>query len=455
MGSEEGSSSTGGAVDESSSTGEAFDECQGVSDLAPEELLGGIDHIVVVMMENRSFDHYFGSAMFLENLQVDGLTGKETNLNLAGEPIGVFSLDDFTPPDPPHSWDESHLQWNLGENDGFVIRHELAHAGSAHEAMGYHTRAHLPLLYALADNYVLCDQWFSSAMGPTWPNRFYLHSGSANGQQGNSFVSGLGRIWEVLSDAGIPGRNYYSDVAWVWGGYANPNPSYTTGIGDFFAAAADGTLPAFSVIDPDFGLLGGGGNDDHPPHSPELGQIFIASIYEALAQSPAWNRCLLVIIYDEHGGFYDHVNPPTTFDNDPDFRQLGFRVPALVIGPHVRRGCVHSNRFDHTSVLSTVTRRFQLPPLNVRVNETTDLSSCIHPDYLSNPQPPARLPQMVASLEHLLKPREGTGQAELKELLDRGDIPMPRQHRRVDPGRALKLQLIEQAQRLGVVKLMP
>jgi phospholipase C len=408
------------------------------------------------MMENRSLDHYFGSATFRENLVVDGLSGRETNPRIDGTPVPVFHLLNHQPADPPHGWDDCHYQWNLGANDGFVIVHELEHPASYDEVMGYHVRGQLPVIYALADEYVLCDHWYSSVMGSTWPNRFYLHAATAGGTTSNLPTFGLTTIWDLLEDAGLSHANYYSDLAWAWGGFGNPLLSYTDSLDEFFDAAQAGTLPAFSIVDPNFGLLPGGegGNDDHPTHDITLGQIFLGSIYQAMASSPQWSRCLLIITYDEHGGFYDHVSPPTTVDEDPQFQQLGFRVPSLVIGPHVRRGCVDSTVLEHVSVIATASRRFGLPPLNERVTVTNDVSSAIDPAYLDNPRPPAPIPMLSVSVSEMLS-RRGTGQDELAALVASGEIPLPRDRRHANASREVALRLLDRASRLGVVKLRP
>lgn len=448
-----GGSSSDGA--DESTTGEPVDECV-ASGLAPEELLAPIDTIVVVMMENRSLDHYFGSAAFREDLAVNGLTGRETNPRIDGSPVQVFNLTNLQPADPPHGWDACHLQWNLGANDGFVIEHELEHPESFAEVMGYHVRSQLPVLYALADEYVLFDHWYASVMGPTWPNRFYLHAASSGGMQSNSPSLGLTTVWDLLADAGLSHANYYSDLAWAWGGFANPGLGYTNSIDEFFAAAQAGTLPAFSIVDPNFGILPGGegGNDDHPSHDITLGQIFLASVYQALANSPQWGRCLLIITYDEHGGFYDHVSPPSTVDALPEFQQLGFRVPSLVVGPFVKRGCVDSTQTEHVSVIATATRRFGLPAINERVTATSDVSSAIDPAYFDAPRPPAPIPQLSVSVSEVLSKR-GTGQEELAAMVARGDIPLPADRRHPNASRDVALRMLDHASRLGVVKLRP
>lgn len=451
--------SSSGVVDESTSsdsTGDPVDECMGNGGLSPEELLADIDTIVVVMMENRSFDHYFGSSTFREGATVDGLTGRETNPRLDGTPVPVYHLLNLQPPDPPHEWDDCHLQWNIGENDGFVRVHELVHPATYDEVMGYHVRDQLPVLYALADNYVSYDQWYCSVMGPTWPNRYYLHAATANGQQGNLPEPGITTIWDVLADAGISHANYYSDVAWIWGALLNPLLGFTNSIDEFFDAAEAGTLPQYVLLDPNFGLLPGGegGNDDHPIHDITLGQIFLGSVYQALANSPQWERCLLIITYDEHGGFYDHVSPGTVADEVPEFEQLGFRVPSLVIGPHVRRGCTDSTVVDHVSVLSTAARKFELDPLNDRMAAAPDLSGAINPEYVGNPQPPAAIPLLSVSVSEVLSKR-GTGQDELAAMIASGEIPLPADRRHAGAGREVALRMLERASRLGVVKLRP
>lgn len=456
-----GSSGSGGGESSSSggesSTGEPVEDCGSDSGLSPEELLAPIDTIVVVMMENRSFDHYFGSsAISGDTLVVNGLTGDETNPRVDGTPVQVFNLTNFQPADPPHGWESCHLQWNLGANDGFVIEHELEHPDSYSEVMGYHIRSQIPVLYALADEYVLCDHWYSAVMGPTWPNRFYMHAASSGGVTSNTSNTTLTTIWDQLAEAGITHTNYYSDLPWAWGAFLNPLLSYTESIDSFFSAAEAGTLPAFSIIDPNFGILpgGAGGNDDHPDHDISLGQIFLASVYQALANSPQWGRCLLIITYDEHGGFYDHVSPPTTVDERPEFQQLGFRVPSLVIGPFVRRGCVDSTQLEHVSIVSTAMRRFGLAPLNERVTATNDVSSAINPEYFENPRPPAPIPQMSISVSEVLA-RRGTGQEELLAMVQRGEIPLPADRRHPNSSHDVALRMLEHASRLGVVKLRP
>ncbi|MCA9635903.1 MAG: alkaline phosphatase family protein, partial [Myxococcales bacterium] len=328
-----------GAVEttgDTTTTGEPVDECAIESDLTPAELLAKVEHIVVICMENRSFDHYYGSLKLVEGLAVEGLTGDEVNPDKDNQMVGVYKMDNFEPEDPPHGWDEVHAQWNGGACDGFVLEHEKVWGpGIQQEVMGYHVREQLPVLYALADNYALCDHWFASLLGPTWPNRYYVHCATSKGRKDNTPALPLPKtIQSVLGGAGISNNNYYDGlVAWRWGAFPGIGFSDTDSFDEFFSRIDAGTLEQVIIIDPDFMA-----NDDHPSHNIMLGQAFIATIYEALAQSEYWEKSLLVITYDEHGGFYDHVSPPATEDSEgPEYAQMGFRVPSVVIGPHVRR----------------------------------------------------------------------------------------------------------------------
>jgi len=382
--------------------GPAVTACTATSTMTSSELLAHVETIVVLCMENRSFDHYLGSLRLAEGrADVDGLAGTETNPASAagGAPVSVHRLDDYTPEDPPHSWSACHAQWNGGANDGFV----RAHAGATEaDVMGYHVRKQLPVTYALADAGVVCNRWFASCLGPTWPNRFYLHGATSRGQKSNLPVLGFTSIFQRLAAKNIEATNYYSDVAWATGGYGKLG-----GLGAierFFEDAQAGNLPPFAIIDPAF--AGGGANDDHPDHDIRLGQALISSVAAAIAQSPQWKRSLLVITYDEHGGFYDHVAPPETLDADAEFRRLGFRVPALVVGPTVRRGCAVDDVFEHSSVPATVTRRFGLEPLNPRAEAVNDLSSCIDPRRIGDPLPPPLVPTVSVSLSELARRQE-------------------------------------------------
>lgn len=416
------------------------------------ELLAGIDTIVVVMMENRSFDHYLGSlrgdAAYAARASIDGLTGAESNPDPTGRPVPVFRLENFTPADPPHEWEACLAQFNGGKNDGFVREH----AGpSQREVMGFHDRSQLPFYYWLADHYAVCDRWFSSVMGPTWPNRFYLHAGTSAGKRENrSQASPIDTLWDRMRAAGKTFKNYYAGAAaWFVGACPTKlltlNP--TAPIRQFFEDAERGSLPNFSVIDPDFLV-----NDDHPNHNLKLGQIFVHSIYEAMAKSPQWSRSLLVVTYDEHGGFFDHVPPPVAPDTDDAFRRFGFRVPTFVVGPTVKRGQVVSVDLDHTSVGATAALRFGFEPLGERMRHAKTLAACLDPERIrapraaadGAPKPTLRIAEALASIGE-------TSQPELERVIRSGRLPGHAFDAR--PVEERTMSWLAQAERLGAVRL--
>ncbi|MES2638790.1 MAG: alkaline phosphatase family protein [Myxococcota bacterium] len=353
-----------------------------------------IDTIVVLMMENRSFDHYLGALRLVDGrTDVDGLDAAMSNPGSTGEehPVGPTTID--CPADPPHGWDASHNQFNDGANDGFVRAYE-SRTDLVDEVMGYLTRAELPVTYALADAYTVCDAWFCSVMGPTWPNRFYAHAGTSEGQKNNDFPSGgaftFPTLWTKLDEAGVPWRYYYVDLPYIGLFEGHFRTETASLFEDFLEDAERGELPPVVWIDPGFGY-----NDDHPPHHPGLGQELIGLIYEALARSPQWGRCLFVVLYDEHGGFHDHVAPPTTEDDraSEGFDQLGFRVPTLLVGPYVRPGVEHTT-FDHTSWIKYVCERHGIDPWNARLRAANSMGVALDTDRMaiSDAAPPITLP---------------------------------------------------------------
>jgi phospholipase C len=410
-------------------------ECEGGVPLSPAEALAPIDHIVVLMMENRSFDHMFGSLTRDEGRDdVDGLVGGETNRNFDGKDIESFHLDVTRKLHHlPHKWEPMHQAFADGANSGFVMAHHDANKAETNEAgpevMGFLRRADAPVSYALADAYTLCDRWFCSVMGPTWPNRFFMHAADSGGRKTNHPKLFLNTIWDQLDDADLRAVNYFSDLPWAAAAIGKVRG--LSRIKNFFEDAAEGSLPDFSIIDPGFFSSTSdhprefGGDSDHPEMGPNvaLGQLLISTIYSALANGPAWDRTMLVITYDESGGFYDHVPPPTTVDARSEFRQLGFRVPSLVIGPHVRRGCANNTQFEHSSIAATIAAKWGLEPLNDRVAATMDLSSCISAELIGNPRPPIALPKVDVPSDLIEKLELNNTQPELAAAADSGEIP--------------------------------
>lgn len=390
----------------------------------------GITTYVYLMMENRTYDHALGGRA-LEGLGGDGLRAGLANRNMAGTSIAPFAatLDHMAAAptvcdsvDPPHGRAASLAQFNAGAMDGFVTEYEKQ-GGTDAATMKFLTREHQPITWALADAYTSCDRWFASVMGPTLPNRAYWHTGTSFGLLANDEVidrfSGgvpVPTIYNRLNEAGVDWAYYAGNIA-VAALLAQPGPyqvdlgpndgtgnvrrfgDHVQGNGVFFEDAKNGTLPTVCYIDPAFGY-----NDDHPPVHPILGQELIASVYTALAKSPQWKNCLLVVTYDEHGGYYDHVAPPTTVDDTLEkfgvdgLQQMGFRVPTLVAGPYVKQGHVSNVTYDHTSALKHLQTTFGLASLNVRVDAANDLMDCIDLDRLAagTPAAPITLPEVIS-----------------------------------------------------------
>ncbi len=391
----------------------------------------GITTIVVLMMENRSYDHVLG-ARKLEGLGGDGLDLTMSNPGRDGVVVPVYEAgggDATCVEDPPHDWEGSHLQFNAGANDGFLSVHQARHDNNALiTPMQYLTRTHQPVSWSIADSYVSCDKYFCSVMGPTWPNRMYWHAGTSKGIVENELPTSGGfdgwrSIYHNLVDKQIDYAYYYGDVPVlsVLGDTVEGNNDRLFRMEDFFAHARKGTLAPVVYIDPAFS-----GNDDHPPHHPILGQQLIASIYTALAASPQWKNCLFVVTYDENGGYYDHVAPPSTADDEyaaDGFNQFGFRVPTLVMGPYVKKGEVVATQYDHTSVLKHIENMFALEPLSARTTQAADLSDCLDLDRLERGEwePAAEIPAVEVNESDITDACKGMSERH-HDMLDWADM---------------------------------
>jgi phospholipase C len=410
---------------------------------------GQIDHVIVVMMENRSFDHYLGALKLVEGREIDGLTGAESNPDEDGDPVYVNHLEIHCQADPPHGWSASHSQFADGANSGFYLEHADGDPEQGAQALGYYTREELPIHYALADAYHVPERYFCSVMGPTWPNRLYGQAGTSEGQDNNEPPAGGGfafkTVYKALDEVGEAWRYFYTDLPFIGLFQDQWDDERVSLLEEFFDACERGELPAFTWVDPGFLY-----NDDHPPHHPGLGQMFLALVHEALARSPLWERCLLVITYDEHGGFYDHVPPPKTGDDyaEEGFDQLGFRVPAVIAGPWVRPGTSHVV-LDHTSTLKYVCERFGVEPWTARIAAATSLEVVLDKEAMARGEPlaPAVMPAFEVPESELIDdcfyggglsggPRPG-GQPELEDFVQRtrpGSIrthELPALHRRL------------------------
>ena len=334
-----------------------------------------IDHFVVVMMENRSFDHYFG--WLGDTGLVDGLQ-QATYLDPQGNPVetrhassmGAAEWQGCGHPDPGHGWGSGRAQLNGGfMADG---------SGNDEFALTYYDEGELGFIHGAANAYTVYDRWFCSQLGPTWPNRYYKWSGQSGGKNNNSPPAGtLGNQWETIFDVAlrrnVTARYYNSDLPFS-ATFGARGASWTRPLAEYYADAALGQLPNITFVDPPFrdgGGFDGNSADEHPHGDVRLGQAWMADVVKAFVESPNYERGALFVIYDEWGGFFDHVTPPSVPDNrqsanlDEDFGQMGFRIPAVAISPYTRNRSADPVRVGHTqygteSILKLIMYRFGL-----------------------------------------------------------------------------------------------
>lgn len=376
-----------------------------------------IDHVVVLMLENRSFDHIFG---FREG--VDGLRGDESNLLNPAEPESstnpAFKVDSNAPfavlagKGPGHSLNATNYQLvndkagpsagHPSVNNGFVrnYRDELIHdhvpnpdAATIQVVMQSFSAANLPSINALADAFCLCDSWFSEVPGPTQPNRFYMHAATSAGYALNNWkrVMDVRTIYNSLEDAGFSWATYNFDTNEVleFSQVNGKKQNFKLFEASFKADVTSDSLPTYSFIIPRFfnskhkgAPTDGLANSQHAPEDARYGDNLVADVYDALRSNAAvWERSVLIVTYDEHGGFYDHVAPPPSAKlpgpvpnpdgltspahDDPPyapnfaFDRLGLRVPAVIASPLIARQVDHT-LYQHTSVLATLKEIFGL-----------------------------------------------------------------------------------------------
>jgi phospholipase C len=344
----------------------------------PED--SGFEHVVVAMMENRSFDHFLG--------WVPGADGKQAGLQYldkSGTPHATYPLaPDFTGcphPNPDNSYQGGRVDYDIGKMDGFL------RAGSNDVyAIGYYVETDLPFYNSLARNYTTLDRYFCSFLGPTYPNRLFLHAANTDRLTDSLDLTSLPTIWDRLAENSISGKYYFSNVPFLalWGlKYLGISATYD----QFLKDAANGTLPAVSFVDPRFTILDLDlGNDDQPHSNVKRGDSFLAQTFHALASGPAWASTVFVVTFDEWGGFFEHVAPPRaakpTGDPDTDVEDgkvlLGFRLPVVIASPFTfgnpEQPRVQHSVFDHTSILKLIEWRWNLQPLTAR-DASSDISN--------------------------------------------------------------------------------
>jgi phospholipase C len=385
-----------------------------------------IEHVVVLMMENHSYDNFLGMLGRGpgQRPRGDGFTLASDGLPTATNPYPDGRLQRaFRMPttcqlsdSPSQEWATSHNAYDNGRNDGFVrttVDPSTSEIVGA-VAMGYWTGEDLPLTYALANTFPIGDRWFCSLLGQTDPNRRFLIAATAQGMTddigtgpGNAAANSTlgapaanGTIFDRLTDAGISWADY--TTSYPTGAtmelYPANDTAYKTNapaISQFFSDAQAGTLPQFSLLDPDYDT-----QSQENPQNIAVGEGFLGQVIDALRSSPLWRKTLFILTYDEHGGYYDHVPPPVALAPDAiapvvnpgestydGYARYGFRVPALLAGPYVKRNYVSSVVYDHTSILAFLERKWNLAAMTHRDANANDLTDFLDLQALKAGQP--------------------------------------------------------------------
>ena len=389
-----------------------------------------IKHVIVLMLENRSFDHLLAYSNIPNLIGVD--TSK-ANPDAEGKPVAMSNdTPDRIESDPGHEFPD--VDWQIfGSPPGPALRPPMMNGFASKgwpEAMACAKPALVPVLTHLAREFLVCDQWFSSMPGRTWPNRFFVHAGSAGGLANSpsslvdiesqvwselGFSFQYGTLFDALSAAGRTWRVYHGDL-FPQVCAIDTMPSVFVASPDVFRRtqvfATDmlrGDVADYTFIEPDYNILSSfrNGDSQHPCGTLSAGEQLISTVANAVISSPAWQSSMLIILYDEHGGFYDQMPPPAgvTPPNDdarnagkaadpPDrpfkFDRLGVRIPAVVVSPWVTAGVSHLV-YDHTSVIRTVFRVFGLPgQLTARDGQAASLDTLVESSMRT--RTPAPLP---------------------------------------------------------------
>lgn len=375
-----------------------------------------VEHIVILMQENRSFDHYFGRFTPPAGQTLDVPPANASNpTTLGGATTSPWHhLDTYCVRDTNHEWSGAHTQYDDGKMDGYYVSNQPG----GERAMGWYDGTDLPFYYALASQFPIADRYFAGLLGPTYPNRLYLYAGTSFGLSENVFApSGSRGIFHALSDAKIDWKVYRSDVPgaaildFSLVTSAETRPRFVD-VSEFAKDAAAGTLPAVSFIDPSFAEKSWVETDEHPPSDVQVGQHFVWQQVQALLHSPAWATSALFITYDENGGIYDHVAPPSacvpddlTPNKEPElggFDRYGFRVPLIVVSPFAKKQYVSHVVHSHSSVLRFVEAKFGLPAFTRRdanSDALLDMFDFDHPPFATPPtfdEPPIDAAQLDA-----------------------------------------------------------
>jgi len=412
--------------------------CKFARGAMPAETLGSttpvdknipIETIIVMMQENRSFDSYFGHlGKYAGRGDIESAPDTTTLPDKAGGAPVATNAYQHAPRlcflDTNHEWPGSHVEYNGGKNDGFVEANqgfgETALANPTPDlfagarSLWWYDERDIPFYYELAKTFGVADHYHCSLLGPTWPNRMYLYSATSFGKTSNvfpdltayPFPDNDASIFDELEkrhvdwkiyNANSPGAAvvYATSLITRWG----RNPLHT--IDELLADAAAGTLPPVVFVDPYLGAEGVNRTDEHPPADIQVGQKFVSDVVHALFKSPQWKTSALFLTYDENGGVYDHVAPPTACapdgtppklengDTTPGgFDRLGFRVPLVVVSPYAKKGYVSHKQFDHTSITRFIEAKFKLPALTARDANAEPLFDLFDFTAMQFPDPP-------------------------------------------------------------------
>ncbi len=381
-----------------------------------------IEHVFLLVLENRSFDHLFGFSG-LEG--VDAVTGAATRVD--GVPPGSGNAWGGTvypasagapfvmPADPGHEFADVLEQLcgagvayspkypritSAGFASAFARKTDAGHVGDV--LRGYQTAEQLPVLYTLAREFAICDRWFSSIPGPTWPNRMFFHAASSGGldhtpsipemvewETVDGFAPPRGTIFQALTRKGIGWHVYSGDDFPMVTAFKGLSLEDASRIDDLVEQLGRPGFPhQYVFIEPGYDILRDYryGSSQHPLGDVRAGEALVKQVYEALRRSEIWERSLLVIAWDEHGGFYDHVAPPTAVSpgdgatseynqSSFTFEQYGVRTPAIVVSPLIPRGVIDHRTYDHASVPATLEALFGLEPLTERDRLAANLLS--------------------------------------------------------------------------------
>lgn len=346
-----------------------------------------IQHLIVVMQENRAYDQYFGRLHDRGQPDSEAVPPTYANPDATGASVAPFHLaSTCLADDPPHQWSAMHAGWNLGAMDGFV-RSAASATSDGHYVIGAYDDGDLPFYYWLANTFAISDRHFGAVLGGTWANRDYLYAGSSYGVKntGDRAITEARTIFDALDAAGVG-----------WGVYTDGTPRQDAlgwdrthaGVHLFMELLAqlhDGSLPAVAFVDPS------GVADQHPPNDVQGGEAWTRRIVLAAIQSPLWPSLAVVHTYDESGGMADHVPPPPGCIPSADqveFDRRGVRVPLIVVSPWARPHHVSHVVSDHTSITRLVELLFDLPALTARdanANALLDLFDFSCPPPLLNP----------------------------------------------------------------------